>query len=72
MALARMLLSQPHALLLDEAFSRLDAGLRAQVRDLVFRTARDRDLPVLMVTHDVEDARAAQGVIIELTSLSGA
>ena len=71
-ALARMLLSQPHALLLDEAFSRLDAGLRTQVRELVFRTARDRKLPVLMVTHDAEDARAANGVIIELTSLSGA
>ena len=69
-ALVRMLLSDPKALLLDEAFSRLDAELRAQVRDLVFRTAKERSLPVLMVTHDVEDARAAGGTIIELQSLS--
>lgn len=69
-ALARMLLSEPCALLLDEAFSRLDAELRTQVRDLVFQTARSRALPVLMVTHDVEDAQAAGGEIIALQSLS--
>jgi putative thiamine transport system ATP-binding protein len=69
-ALVRMLLSNPCALLLDEAFSRLDADLRAQVRDLVFRTAKERALPVLMVTHDIEDAQAAGGAVIELESLS--
>jgi putative thiamine transport system ATP-binding protein len=69
-ALVRMLLSDPKALLLDEAFSRLDAELRAQVRDLVFCVARERGLPVLMVTHDAEDAQAAGGPVIELKSLS--
>lgn len=69
-ALARMLLSEPCALLLDEAFSRLDAELRAQVRDLVFQTAKSRALPVLMVTHDADDAQAAGGEIIALHSLS--
>ncbi|MCF2871576.1 ATP-binding cassette domain-containing protein [Octadecabacter sp. G9-8] len=69
-ALVRMLLSNPSALLLDEAFSRLDAELRAQVRDLVFRVAKERKLPVLMVTHDGEDAKAAGGKIIELESLT--
>lgn len=68
-ALVRMLLSEPHALLLDEAFSRLDAELRAQVRELVFRVARERGLPVLMVTHDAEDAQAAGGAVIALESL---
>jgi putative thiamine transport system ATP-binding protein len=65
-ALMRMLLSDPCALLLDEPFSRLDATLRAQVRDMVFDRARARALPVLMVTHDAEDARAAGGAIITL------
>lgn len=71
-ALMRMLLSNPRALLLDEAFSRLDADLRAQVRDLVFRVAKERELPVLMVTHDAEDAKAAGGEIIELVGLTKA
>ncbi len=65
-ALMRMLLSEPCALLLDEPFSRLDAALRAQVRDMVFDRAKARGLPVLMVTHDAEDARAAGGTIVTL------
>lgn len=69
-ALVRMLLSEPAAFLLDEAFSRLDAELRAQVRELVFGVARERALPVLMVTHDADDAAAAAGTVIELESLT--
>ncbi len=65
-ALMRMLLSEPCGLLLDEPFSRLDAERRAQVRDMVFDRARARSLPVLMVTHDAEDAAAAGGVVINL------
>ncbi|WP_373636819.1 ATP-binding cassette domain-containing protein [Yoonia sp. BS5-3] len=65
-ALMRMLLSEPCALLLDEPFSRLDAALRAQVREMVFDRARARQLPVLMVTHDAEDAQAAGGHVVTL------
>lgn len=66
-ALMRMLLSEPSALLLDEPFSRLDAALRGQVRKLVFDRAQARGLPVLMVTHDREDADAAGGAVAQLT-----
>ena len=65
-ALMRTLLSRPRALLLDEPFSKLDAGLRGQVRDFVFATARARGLPTLLVTHDEEDARAANGAVVRL------
>ena len=65
-ALMRMLLADPCALLLDEAFSRLDTALRAQVRSLVFARAKALQLPVLMVTHDAEDAEAAGGEIVTL------
>jgi putative thiamine transport system ATP-binding protein len=65
-ALMRMLLSEPKALLLDEAFAGLDTTLRAQVRQLVFDRARARALPVLMVTHDAADAQAAGGRLIVL------
>lgn len=63
-ALMRMLLSAPEALLLDEAFSGLDADLRAQMRDLVFTRARRLGLPVLMVTHDQSDAAATGGDVV--------
>ena len=65
-ALMRMLLSEPKALLLDEPFSRLDTDLRAQIRGLVFGHAKARGLPVLMVTHDDQDANAAGGQVIRL------
>ena len=69
-ALMRMLLSDPCTLLLDEPFSRLDTALRAQVRALVFARAKARALPVLMVTHDAEDAAAADGEIITLAPIT--
>ncbi|MBN2906960.1 MAG: ATP-binding cassette domain-containing protein [Rhodobacteraceae bacterium] len=66
-ALMRMLLAEPRALLLDEPFSRLDAALRAQVRAVVFDRARAKGLPVLLVTHDAADAQAAGGDVVHLT-----
>ncbi|MBO6900318.1 MAG: ATP-binding cassette domain-containing protein [Rhizobiaceae bacterium] len=65
-ALARVLLAEPRALLLDEPFSKLDAELRQQMRDLVFSKARQSGLPTLLVTHDEADAAAAGGNVIRL------
>ena len=62
-ALMRMLLAEPCALLLDEPFSRLDRARRDQVRQLVFDRARDRQLPVVMVTHDPEMAEYARRIV---------
>lgn len=64
-ALMRTLLSAPRALLLDEPFSKLDAGLRDQMRAFTF--AQARDLPTILVTHDIEDARAAGGRVLSVT-----
>jgi putative thiamine transport system ATP-binding protein len=65
-ALMRTLLSEPQALLLDEPFSKLDSGLRVQMRDVVFGTAKRLNLPVVLVTHDEADAVAAGGRVIRL------
>lgn len=54
-ALARALLARPHALLLDEPFSKLDAALRERMRTLVFGLVRSRGIPALLVTHDAAD-----------------
>ena len=58
-ALMRVLVSQPRALLLDEPFSKLDAGRRDQIRQFVFDEAKRQNLPTLLVTHDETDALAA-------------
>ena len=44
----------------------LDADRRAQIRALVFDRARAAGLPVLMVTHDPQDAGAAGGPVLRL------
>ena len=65
-SLMRTLLAEPEALVLDEPFSKLDQDLRSRFRTFVFEHARQRNLPVLLVTHDLADAEAAGGPVIYL------
>jgi putative thiamine transport system ATP-binding protein len=60
-ALLRVLLSEPRALLLDEPFAKLDAALKDEIRRFVFARVRARALPTILVTHDPADAEAAGG-----------
>jgi len=65
-ALLRTLLAEPHALLLDEPFAKLDVALRDRFRRFVFDHAKGQGLATLLVTHDPADARAAGGPLIEI------
>ncbi|MEZ5777504.1 MAG: ATP-binding cassette domain-containing protein [Paracoccaceae bacterium] len=65
-ALMRTLLAEPKALLLDEPFAKLDPERRADIRTFVFEHIRDRNVPVLMVSHDEDDAHAAGGPVLRL------
>jgi putative thiamine transport system ATP-binding protein len=64
-ALMRTLLAEPKALLLDEPFSRLDAGLRDHIRAFVLDLIRAERIPAILVTHQSDDARVAGGRIID-------
>jgi len=57
-ALLRALLAQPHALLLDEPFNRLDSELRESFREWVFQALARQNIPAVMVTHDRCDTPA--------------
>lgn len=65
-SLMRTLLAQPHALLLDEPFSKLDAVLRTQFRAFVFEQIERQNIPTLLVTHDPADVPPG-GRVIEIS-----
>jgi molybdate transport system ATP-binding protein len=58
-AIARTLAANPSILLLDEPFAALDAIARKRISENVHGWAADHSVPVLTVTHDLEEAFAS-------------
>jgi spermidine/putrescine ABC transporter ATP-binding subunit len=67
-ALARTLVVQPRALLLDEPLSNLDARLRAEMRIELLKLQRDLGITTVYVTHDQDEALALSTRIAVLDS----
>jgi putative thiamine transport system ATP-binding protein len=65
-SLMRSLLAKPQAMLLDEPFNKLDRELRGTIRDYTFAHLKTRNVPTLLVTHDINDAPDG-GHIFEIT-----
>lgn len=57
-ALGRLLLARCDALLLDEPYTGLDAGLRRGLTELVRSLAAEREVPAILVAHELPDAQA--------------
>lgn len=55
-AVARAMILQPSALILDNPFAILDADATYAFQNFLLRKVRDDDLAILMVTHDVNFA----------------
>ena len=56
LALAQALIRRPRVLLLDEPFSALDPGTRADIHSLMKHLWQETRMTVVMVTHDISEA----------------
>jgi NitT/TauT family transport system ATP-binding protein len=55
-AIARALAADPILLLMDEPFGSVDAQTREDLEDLILRVRRERDITILLVTHDIDES----------------
>ena len=65
-ALARACIVRPEWLLLDEPFSALDTDLRRQMREQVLAVQQELDIPLLLVTHDAQDAEVLADEVFDI------
>ena len=65
-ALARALVHEPTALLLDEPFAALDQRLRQSLRDELRELQAQVGLPMLLITHDDEDVAVLADDVVHI------
>lgn len=63
-AIARSLAMRPSVLLFDEVTSALDPELVGEVLDVIRRVARERDVTMLLVTHEMRFARDVADMVV--------
>lgn len=68
LSLARALLAEPPVLLLDEPTRSLDPIATKHFRDLILRTAEQRDTAVLIATHDLHEAATLASRVLVLAA----
>lgn len=65
-AFAQTLASNPDLLLLDEPFSALDISTRQQLRENVLALKQELAIPIILITHDLEEAALLGDQIVAL------
>jgi NitT/TauT family transport system ATP-binding protein len=66
-AIARALACDPVLLLMDEPFGSVDAQTREDLEDLILAVRRQRDMTILLVTHDIDESVYVGDRVVVLT-----
>jgi NitT/TauT family transport system ATP-binding protein len=66
-AIARALACDPVLLLMDEPFGSVDAQTREDLEDLLLRVRAERDITILLVTHDIDESVYTGDRVVVLT-----
>jgi len=66
-AMARALLSSPRILLMDEPLSGLDDARRSEIMSLIERVRDEFAVPMVFVTHNLEEVRRLASRVIRIT-----
>lgn len=67
-ALARTVVAHPCALLLDEPFAALDPALRVRMRCELDELQRRLEVPMILITHDVDDVAVFGDHVVNLVA----
>lgn len=70
-SLARALVGHPSVLLLDEPLGALDAFTRMNIQDEILRIKAEKNMTMIMVTHDVDEAIYLSDKIVVMTPRPG-
>ncbi|MGE5131581.1 MAG: ABC transporter ATP-binding protein [Gemmatimonadota bacterium] len=70
-AIARALACDPVLLLMDEPFGSVDAQTREDLEDLLLAVRRERDMTILLVTHDIDESVYVGDRVVVLTPSPG-
>ena len=70
-AIARALACDPVLLLMDEPFGSVDAQTREDLEDLILAVRRERDMTILLVTHDIDESVYVGDRVVVLTPAPG-
>ncbi|MBR4670142.1 MAG: ABC transporter ATP-binding protein [Butyrivibrio sp.] len=70
-AIARALINEPELLVLDEPMGALDSFTRADIQDKLLEIRAEKNLTMLLVTHDVDEAIYMSDRIVIMTPRPG-
>lgn len=66
LALARVIMSKPKVILMDEPLSALDDKTRVEMQDLIINLQEEEKNTIIMITHNIGDATKMADEIIQL------